>query len=320
MRNYVIRRLAGGVVVLLLLSFLTFMMVNAAPGSTLIAIFAEGPGGGVPTAAQIERFEAEFGLDKPVLERYGTWLANLVQGDMGRSIANQRPVWGQIQDALPVSIELMILSMTFAIAFAIPIGLYSAIRRSTLPDYVARFGAVLGLAVPNFWLGILVLVAFAAWANISLSTLDPPYIWNGVISNLQGYIAPAMVLGASLMATTMRMTRSSVLEVLHEDYVRTAWAKGLSERTVVLRHVFRNAMLPVVTIVGAQIAFLIGGSVVIESIFRLDGLGNFALTSVSSRDLTSLMGITVFLGSIIVLANLLVDLSYTVLDPRIRLQ
>jgi peptide/nickel transport system permease protein len=222
MARYAMRRLLAGAIVVLMLTFLTFMMINAAPGSTLIAILSEGPGGGAPTPAQLEAFEREVGLDKPVLERYTSWLGDLVTGDMGRSIVTNDSVWKEIQDRIPVSLELMMLSMTVALIFAIPIGVYSAVRQGGLLDYGARVFAVLGLAVPTFWLGVIVLVFFTDWTGISLATLDPPYIWNGVISNLQAYIAPALVLGFSLMAVTMRMTRSTVLDVLHEDYVRTA--------------------------------------------------------------------------------------------------
>lgn len=317
MLAYIIRRVLAAFVVLLLVSFLAFMLINLAPGNTLVALIGQGVGAGV-SADTIAEFEKDLGLDKPVLERYGDWLGNVFQGDLGKSLRNRTPVWGEIQDKLPTSIELVLLASLFALVLAVPLGVYSAVRQGGAGDYSSRVLAVLGLAVPNFWLAVLVVILFAGVFNISLATLDPPYIWNGVVSNLQAFIAPALVLGVSLLAVTMRMTRSTVLEVLNEDFVRTARAKGLREHVIIWRHVLRNAAIPVVTIFGNQFGLLLGGAVIVEVVFRLDGVGRFAFSSISVRDFTAVMGVTLVLGAFVVFTNLLVDLSYGLIDPRIR--
>jgi len=317
MARYLARRLAAAAIVVLLVSFISFMLINLAPGNTLIALIGQGVGAGVSQDV-LQQFEEDLGLDRPVLERYGDWLWNAVQGDLGRSLRNRTPVWGEIQDRLPTSLELVFFSSMFALLFSVPIGVLSAVRQGSASDYVSRVVAVLGLAVPNFWLGILVVVFVASWLGVSLTTLNPPYIWDGVWDNLKAFIAPSIVLGFTLLATTMRMTRSAMLEVMNEDYVRTARAKGLRDRVVIWRHAMRNAAIPVITIFGNQFAFLLGGTLVIEQIFRLDGVGRYAFTAINGRDFTAVVGVTVLLGTFVVVTNLLVDLSYGLVDPRIR--
>lgn len=317
MAGYLVRRLAAAVLVLFLVTFISFMLINMAPGNVLIALIGQGVGAGV-SQTQIEEFEKDLGLDKPAFERYTTWLGNAVQGDLGKSLRNRRPVLKEIQDKLPNSIELVLLSSFFALALSIPIGVYSAVRQGGKGDYISRVIAVLGLAVPNFWLAIIVVVFVASWLNVSLTTLRPPYIWENVGENLQAYIAPAIVLGFSLLAVTMRMTRSAVLEVMNEDYVRTARAKGLRDRIVIWRHVMRNAAIPIITIFGNQFAVLLGGTLVIEQIFGLDGVGRYAFSAIFGRDFTAVVGVTVVLGAFVIITNLLVDLSYGFFDPRIR--
>ena len=191
-------------------------------------------------------------------------------------------------------------------------------RQGGIGDYASRIFAILGLAVPNFFLAVLVVTYAAAWGGVSLSTLDPPYIWDGVWDNLAGMIAPALVLSASLMATVMRMQRSTVLEVVNEDYVRTARAKGLGERVVILRHVLRNSLIPVITIFANQFAFLISGAVIVEFIFRIDGIGALAVRAIRQVDFTLVLGISLVVGFGVVFINILVDVSYAWLDPRIR--
>lgn len=317
MARYLARRLAAALIVVVLVSFISFMLINLAPGNTLIALIGQGVGAGVSQDV-LEQFERDLGLDRPVLERYGDWLWNALQGDLGTSLRNRTPVWNEIQDRLPTSLELVIFSSLFALVFSVPIGVLSAVRQGSASDYISRVVAVLGLAVPNFWLGILVVVFVASWLGVSLTTLNPPYIWDGVWDNLKAFIAPAIVLGFTLLATTMRMTRSAMLEVMNEDYVRTARAKGLRDRVVIWRHAMRNAAIPVITIFGNQFAFLLGGTLVIEQIFRLDGVGRYAFTAINGRDFTAVVGVTVLLGTFVVVTNLLVDLSYGLVDPRIR--
>ncbi len=318
MTGYLIRRLLGAVVVLFMLSFIVFMLVNAVPGNTLTRLLNQSPQGANLTPAQIEQYERDLGLDQPVLERYGNWLWSTLQGDLGESFATRLPVWNEIQDRLPKSIELVILATLISTLLAIPIGVFSAVRQGGIGDYASRVFAILGLAVPNFFLAVLVVTYAAAWGGVSLSTLDPPYIWDGVWDNLAGMIAPSLVLSASLMATVMRMQRSTVLEVVNEDYVRTARAKGLGERVVILRHVLRNSLIPVITIFANQFAFLISGAVIVEFIFRIDGIGALAVRAIRQVDFTLVLGITLVVGFGVVFINILVDLSYAWLDPRIR--
>lgn len=318
MTGYLVRRLIGAVVVLFMLSFIVFMLVNAVPGNTLTRLLAQSPQGANLTPAQIEQFERDLGLDRPVLERYGEWLWSTLQGDLGESFATRLPVWQEIQDRLPKSIELVILATLISTLLAIPIGVFSAVRQGGIGDYASRIFAILGLAVPNFFLAVLVVTYAAAWGGVSLSTLDPPYIWDGIGDNLAGMIAPSLVLSASLMATVMRMQRSTVLEVVNEDYVRTARAKGLGERVVILRHVLRNSLIPVITIFANQFAFLISGAVIVEFIFRIDGIGALAVRAIRQVDFTLVLGISLVVGFGVVFINILVDVSYAWLDPRIR--
>lgn len=318
MTGYLVRRLIGAVVVLFMLSFIVFMLVNAVPGNTLTRLLNQSPQGANLTPAQIEQYERDLGLDKPVLERYGNWLWSTLQGDLGESFATRLPVWQEIQDRLPKSIELVILATLISTLLAIPIGVFSAVRQGGIGDYASRIFAILGLAVPNFFLAVLVVTYAAAWGGVSLSTLDPPYIWDGIGDNLAGMIAPSLVLSASLMATVMRMQRSTVLEVVNEDYVRTARAKGLGERVVILRHVLRNSLIPVITIFANQFAFLISGAVIVEFIFRIDGIGALAVRAIRQVDFTLVLGISLVVGFGVVFINILVDVSYAWLDPRIR--
>ncbi len=318
MSGYIFRRLIGVIIVVFILSLISFMLVNAFPGSTAERLLSESPQGGAITQDLIDRFNRELGLDKPVLERYGDWLWNALQGDLGRSFATSESVLNEIKIRLPRSIELVIIASLLAFIIAIPVGIISAVRQDSAADYGGRIFTILGLAIPNFLLAILV-VAFAAdWFNLSLATLPSPYIWDDPVTNLKAFIAPSLVLGASLMATLMRMQRSQLLEVVHEDYVRTARAKGLSERAVVMHHALRNSFIPVLTIFGNQFAFLISGAVIVEYIFRINGIGAMLVTSIRRADFSQVVGIVVVIGFGVVLINLIVDLSYAAIDPRIR--
>ncbi len=319
MSQYLLRRLVGVVVVVFILSFIAFMLVNAFPGSTAERLLAESPqGAGGISQEVIDRFNRELGLDRPVIERYGDWLWGALQGDLGRSFATSESVLNDIKVRLPRSIELVIIASLIAFLIAIPVGVLSAVRQDSVSDYAGRLFTILGLAVPNFFLGILVVSFVADWLNISLATLESPYIWDDPVTNLESMIAPALVLSASLMATLMRMQRSQVLEIIHEDYVRTARAKGLNERAIIIRHVLRNSFIPVLTIFGNQFAFLISGAVIVEYIFRINGIGALLVTSIRRADFNEVVGITVVIGLGVVIINLLVDLSYAWIDPRIR--
>ena len=259
-----------------------------------------------------------MGLDTPVLERYGEWLWNALQGDLGRSFVSSEPVLNDIKVRIPRSIELVIIASALALLISIPVGVISAVRQNSVADYSGRLFTILGLAIPNFFLAIVVVSFVAGWLDISLATIESPYIWEDVGQNLLSMLAPASVLSVSLMATLMRMQRSQVLEIIHEDYVRTARAKGLNERAIVMRHVLRNSFIPVLTIFGNQFAFLISGAVIVEYIFRVNGVGALLVSSIRLADFNEVVGITVVIGLGVVFINLLVDLSYAAIDPRIR--
>ena len=318
MARYALRRVGAAFIVLLIMSFVAFMLINLAPGNTLLAQIAASGGIGATTNPELlAQYEKELGLDKPVLERYGDWLFNAVQGDLGKSLANRQQVTKLIGQRLPTSIELIIIGSIVA-ALAVPLGVMSAARQGSKLDYSSRVGASLGLAMPNFFIGVLVILIFSRWLNISLATLPPADIWENPVQNLQKIIAPGLVLGVALIATVMRMARSASLEVLNEDYVRTARAKGLRERVIVSRHVLRNAMIPILTIYGNQFAFLLGGAVIIEQLFLVPGIGQTTLRAINQRDYPLVMGATLVLGIVVVFTNLVVDLSYGLIDPRIR--
>jgi peptide/nickel transport system permease protein len=317
--KYALRRILAAVLVLVMMSFVAFMLINIAPGNALLAqIAGSGAIGGTLDADVLKLFEQELGLDKPILERYANWLFNAVQGDLGRSFVNDQSVLDRIGERLPTSIELVVIASIVSFAIAVPIGVISAARQGGVWDYASRTFAILGLAIPNFFLAIIVLIIFSRWLDISLSTMAKPDLWKDPIQNLQGVIVPALIVGFTLIATVMRMARSATLEVLNEDYVRTARAKGLVERVVISRHVVRNALIPVITIFGNQFAFILGGTVIVEQIFRVPGIGFLALDSIQKRDYPLVMGVTLVLGFVVVTTNLLVDLSYGAIDPRIR--
>jgi peptide/nickel transport system permease protein len=313
--QYIIRRLLMGVVILGLVALLSFFMIHAAPGDTLLARLASG---GRVSPADLEAKRQQLGLDKPVLEQFGTWIGGVVRGDLGNSLIYEgRTVSSRIADTFPKTLELVILSVFFSLIIALPVGILSAVKQDGGLDFVARLSATLGLAIPNFFLSILVVIYGAKWFGISPAHTQPSII-EDPIANLRAYFLPSLVLGTSLAAVLMRMTRATVLEVLRQDFVRTARAKGLRERAVLARHVMRNSMIPVITVFGNQFAFLIGGTVIVEQIFSIRGFGDLIFSSINQRDYTQIMGNTLFVGAAVVVVNLLVDISYAWVDPRIR--
>ncbi len=320
MGRYIVRRVAGALLILVLMSFVTFMLINVVPGNTLLAQLAE-TGANVGVDAEVlALFERELGLDRPVFERYADWILHVLQGDLVVSFRSggTQTVVDRIGPRLPISIELVVLASLISFAVAVPIGVLSAVRQRGPSDYAARMVAILGLAIPNFFLATVLVIIFSRWFDINLASLDKPDLWDDPIQNLQGVIVPVLVLGFGLSGALMRMARSSTLEVLHEDYVRTARAKGLGERVGITRHVLRNILIPIVTIFGTQVAFLLGGTVIVEFIFGLHGIGDLFYQSVRNHDYPVVMGTALLLGFVVVTMNLLVDLSYAVIDPRIR--
>ena len=314
MTGYIVRRALASIAVVFVVTIIVFLLIRLQTGDALTVKLRQR----LPEE-QVQALRAEMGLDRSWLEQYGDWLGGVVQGDLGDSLFRQQDtVWSRIQGALPVTIELISIALMTSIVIGLPIGVLSAIRRNSPLDYFTRLFSVTGLAVPTFWLGTMVLVYGGLWFQYAPPLTYTPF-WEDPKANLEGLWIPGLLLGYNLSSITMRITRSSVLEVLRQDYVRTAWAKGLRERVVVSRHVLRNALIPIVTIIGNQFVFVIGSTVVVEFLFHLPGIGFVALESISTRDYNLIQGTVLIIGAIIVAANFLVDLSYAWLDPRIRL-
>lgn len=314
MGAYLARRLLATVPVIVGVSIVVFAVMQLVPGDVVLLRLSEAPGA---TQADVDALREELGLDRPKPLQYALWLRGVVQGDLGNSLWTNKPILGEIAKKVPVSLELAVLSAGFSIVLGVGAGVVSAVFSGRFIDYLTRVFMTLGMAVPNFALATITLVAlgmFFAWS---------PGVWyhpltEDPMANLQQMFLPALILGFSLSASIARMTRSAMLEVLRQDYVRTARSKGLSERKVILRHALQNAMPPVVTIIGLQFGFLMSGAVVIESIFGLPGMGRFMLDAISRRDYTTVQSAVLLVSVVYVLINVLVDISYGWLDPRIR--
>ena len=316
---------------LFILTILVFLSVRFIPGDAIDAMLGKMEF----LSANVDRAALEhmMGLDVPVYVQYGRWIGvvptpdwitgetrfkGLLQGSLGQSlIGNQGAVREKIIGRLAVTIELGVIAIVIGLLIALPVGIYSAIRQDTAADYAGRSIAIIGLATPNFWLGIMVVLYPALWWAWA-----PPMEWvpfiEDPLGNLGVSILPSLILGTALAAATMRMTRTMMLEVLRQDFIRTAWAKGLRERVVVLRHAVKNALIPVVTLIGMQLPILVGGSVIMENIFNLPGLGRLMLVALEDRDYPVVSGVNLFFGTAVVLFNLLIDLLYSWLDPRVR--
>ncbi|MFH1029159.1 MAG: ABC transporter permease, partial [Pseudomonadota bacterium] len=292
-----------------------FFIIRLIPGNVVDLMVADWEFVTDMDRADIER---ALGLDQPIIKQYGKWAGNiLLHGDLGKSLWKGTPVIEEIFIRWQVTLELGILGLIISQIIALPVGIYSALRQDTWGDYIARSFAILCIAVPGFWLGTMIVVFPSIWWGWTPSirlvhfTKDP-------IGNLGMFIIPATVLGMALSGTTMRMTRTMMLEVLRQDYIRTAWAKGLGERTVVVRHALKNALIPVITIVGLQMPVMIGGTVIIEQIFNMPGIGRLLIQATFERDYTVVSSVLLFFGMLMVLVNLIVDLAYGYLDPRIH--
>jgi len=314
MGQYIARRLLLAFPVLFVVSILIFGGVRVIPGNVCGIILGGSEGMTPERCAQIDR---DLGLDKPVVEQYIDWAGGILQGDFGRSMVNRRPVLEEIKNRLGATAELTLLSGGFAVLIALPMGVFSALKQDKLPDVGLRVLTVGWLAMPSFWVGSMLITLPAKWWHYSPPT---PYVqfWDSPLTNLEQMYLPAIALGLSLSAVLARVTRSAMLEVLRQDYIRTARAKGLAEKVILSRHALRNAMLPVVTLLGLQLGFLLGGTVVLESLFSLPGLGTLLLSAVITKDFPELQGLVLFFALAIILINLLVDLSYVVFDPRVR--
>jgi peptide/nickel transport system permease protein len=311
---YIIRRLLALVPTLFFASLIVFVTVRLIPGSVIDLMLSQND---IAVGKDRAQLEAALGLDRPMLAQYVRWAGGVLRGDLGRSLWRNTPVRAELGERLPVTFELGLLALLVALSVALPIGIYSAIRQDTVGDYLTRSFSILMLAVPSFWMGTLVMVFPSIWWGWSPELKYVPFR-HDPLKNLSQMIVPAVILGTSLSAVTMRLTRTMMLEVLRQDYIRTAWAKGLSERPVVARHALRNALIPVVTLIGLQAPLLIGGAVIMEQIFVIPGMGQLLLEAVGQRDYPIITGVFLVLGVSVMLINLLVDLSYGTLDPRVR--
>lgn len=314
MRQYILRRIFMAIVVLWLVHLLVFSMVRAFPGDVVMMRLAADA---TMTQETYDRARHELGIDRPFFVQYGETMADLLRGDMGDSLLSGRPVIDELGDRVWLTLHLAIMSLIIALVIAIPIGILSAIRQDTLADYSGRMFSILGLSLPDFWTGVVAILILSLWFHW-LPPRGFEEIWIDPIKVFQQLGIPALIIGFRFSAIIMRMTRSSMLEVLREDYIRTAWSKGLSEQRVIIGHALKNSFIPVVTLVGQQFSILLGGTVIIETIFLLPGVGNMTLDAVIFRDYTLVQGAVIFFGGIMVLMNLLVDISYAWFDPRIR--
>ena len=312
MRRYVLRRVAAFVATLCFVSVLVFVVIRILPGDPVLVIMGTE---GSPEAAA--RLRESMGLNRPLVVQYFDWLARATRGDLGTSIQYDVPVGALIVSRLPVTVPLMGLAALFMILAALPLGIFAATRHRRLGDYLTMIVSQIGIAVPSFWAGLLLILLFSVrlgWVQSGGFTGWSEGLWPA----LRSLLLPAVALGFFQAAVLIRATRSAVLDVLREDYVRTARAKGVREALVVVKHTFRNAMIPVVTVMGLQLGQLIAGSIILESVFALPGLGRLALGAITARDLPVVQGVTLFVASCIVAINFVVDLTYAVLDPRIR--
>jgi peptide/nickel transport system permease protein len=322
MREYIIKRLLQVIPTILIITLVVFAMMQAIPGDPIVALLGDGY-----DQEDAERLRKEYGLDKPILVQYVVWLGKVVQGDWGDSFISSRPVLQDVLTYLPVTAELVILSMLVALLIAIPAGIIAAIRQNTWGDYTAMSTALVGISIPDFFLGILLLLVF----SVAFHGLLPSSGWvylpgtcpslvceASVWGNLKHAIMPAIALGVGRAALLTRLLRASLLEIIRMEYVTTARAKGLGEKVVLFKHALKNALIPTVTIMGLQVGFLIGGAIVIETLFAIPGLGMYGINAIILRDYQQVQGFILIVAISFVMVNFLVDLTYSFLDPRIR--
>jgi len=322
MSVYIVKRLLHIVPTVLGITFIVFLMMQSVPGDPVVALL-----GDAYTQEDAVKVRHAYGLDRPIIVQYFIWLGKLVQGNWGTSILTGRPVLEDVLVRLPVTLELIVLSMSVALAIAIPAGIIGALRQNTWADYTATSVAMIGVSIPEFFIGILLLLVF----SFGLGGLLPSSGWVylpgtcpsmvcgvSLWGNMQHVLMPALALGVGRAAILTRLLRTSMLEVIRTEYVTTARAKGLGERPIVLKHALKNALIPTITVMGLQIGFLIGGAIVVETLFAMPGLGTFGIDAIIARDYQQVQGFALITALAFVVMNLLVDLTYTFLDPRIR--
>jgi len=314
LRAYLGRRLLALIPTLFFASLIVFISMRLIPGDVIDLMLAQND---IVTGQDRAKIEAALGLDQPVYIQYFRWIGDALTGDLGSSLWQNVPVTDQLLVSLPITFELGLLALIVALSVSIPIGVYSAMRQDTAGDYVARSFSLLMLAIPSFWLGTLVMVFPSVWWRWAPELEYIPF-FDDPITNLKHMIIPAILLGLSMSAVTMRMTRTMMLEVMRQDYIRTARAKGVGEKLLVMRHALRNGLIPVITLIGLQAPLLIGGAVILEQIFVVPGMGLLLLEAVFQRDYPVISGVFLVVGVGVLVINLLVDLSYGWLDPKVR--
>ncbi len=317
MTNYIIKRLLLLIPTIFFVSVIIFFLVRFVPGSAVDVIMSTMSQGG---AIQVDRaaIEQALGLDVPAVVQYVRWMRDIfLHGDLGTSIIQGKPVLEMVLARVPVTFELGLLALVISTLIGLPVGIYSAVRQDTWGDYAGRTIAILMISIPIFWTATLVMIYPSIWWGWSPPVKLIPFI-EDPLGNLGMFLIPAAILGMSTAGGIMRLTRTMMLEVMRQDYIKTAWAKGLSERVVIMRHGIKNAFIPVITILGVQVSMVIGGAVIIENIFCLPGLGQLALQALNQRDYPLISAITLMTAVFVLLMNLIVDIAYTWLDPRIR--
>jgi peptide/nickel transport system permease protein len=309
---YLTRRLMLMVVTLFGISVIIFFLLRVVPGNIVDILFDSA---GMVNPAEKVKIERELGLDKPIAVQYAAWISGIARGDLGYSYVSEKPAIDEIAPRVPVTAKLALMALIFSIALGIPLGVISAVKQNSGVDYALRVLSLTGLSVPAFWLGLLILMVFVArFGTIPIYTEPAKNLWDELLL----YSVPAAAVGFRSSALIMRLTRSSMLEVLRQDYIRTARAKGASKRAVNYEHALRNALLPVVTIVGIEAAFLIGGLIVTETVFNIPGVARFLVEAIRTRDYPIVQNLVMFIAIVVVTVNFLVDLTYAALDPRIK--
>jgi peptide/nickel transport system permease protein len=314
LKTYIAHRLGIAVLTLFGMSIVIFVLMRLAPGDIVDILFAAA---GYVNEADKKLIMQELGIDQPIWVQYIEWLKSIFRGDLGKSYRYDEPAWDVIRPLIPVTIELAVLATVISVLIGVPAGVISAVRQDTMLDYVLRVFSLAGLSMPSFWLGMVIILALVSWAG-----WIPPLVYVSPREDLPihaiQFLLPALAVGYRSSALLMRITRSAVLEVMREDYVRTARAKGQGERLVIWRHAFKNAVLPVVTVIGIEFAFLIGGLVVTETVFNLPGVARFLVQAILWRDYPIVQNLVMFIAVVVILSNLVVDLLYGLLDPRVR--
>ena len=312
MASYLVRRFSLMLVTLFGISVILFVLLRLVPGNIADILFDAA---GMINPADKAQLERDLGLDKPIPVQYAAWVAGMLQGDFGYSYKSERPALEEIAPRIPITAKLAALALAFSVLLGVPLGVISAVRQNSALDYLLRVVSLSGLSMPSFWLGLLVLMAFvAAFGTIPIYTDPPKSLWDELLL----LSVPAAAVGFRSSALIMRLTRSAMLEVLRQDYIRTARSKGATERSVNYHHALRNAILPLVTVIGIEAAFLIGGLIVTETVFNIPGVARFLIESIAWRDYPIVQNLVMFIAVIVVVANFIVDLLYAVLDPRIR--